>query len=49
MEYAVIKVWKDNPDDCEVVDYVPSEEAGLDYIKKQKKSNLFKWEVRKYV
>ncbi len=48
MKYAVVRIWKDNPNDCEVVEYVPTAEAGFHYIMGQKKSTLFNWEVRKY-
>ena len=48
MKYAVVRIWKDNPNDCEVVEYVPTRVAGFYYIMGQKKSTLFNWEVRKY-
>lgn len=48
MQYAVVRIWKDNPKDCEVVEYVATVEEGLQYISRQKKSPLFDWDVCKY-
>jgi len=47
MRYAVVRIWKDNPNDCEVVEYVSTMEDGFNYITRQKKSTESRWEVRK--
>jgi len=49
MRYAVVRRWKDNPGDLQVIEYVETIEDGRAYIQRQKKSHLFTWEVMKYV
>lgn len=48
MEYAVVRIWKDNPKDFEVVEYVPTVKIGMQYIKSQEKSDLYKWDIMRY-
>ncbi len=47
-DYAVIKRYKDNPNDFQVLEYVDSPFWGKEYIKTLPKDNSFKYEVMKY-
>lgn len=47
-EYAVIRRWKDNPDNFQVIDYYNSKNECLEYISNQEKSNKYNYEVAKY-
>jgi hypothetical protein len=47
--YAAIKIWKDRPDNMQVIDYFYTEKETRDFIKKQKKDeSMFEWDVAKY-
>lgn len=47
-EYAVVRRWKDDPSDFEVVEYFETLIECRQFIAKQKKSHRFQWEVAKY-
>ena len=48
MRYAVLRRWKDNEADFEVVEYFATKEECASFIKQQKKSNRFEWMVGEY-
>ena len=47
-KYAVVRRWKDNPRDLQVVEYFSTVEEGNAYIKTQPKSAEYSYEVMKY-
>jgi len=49
MRYAVIRRWKDNERDFQVIEYYSTIAECKTYIKQQKRSNLFKYEIAKYI
>lgn len=49
MKFAVVKIWKDNPNEIQVLEYVTNIKAGINYIKKLPKSAEFEYEIMEYV
>lgn len=52
-EYAVIKIWDDNPDEMQVIDYFYTIQDCKDFISKQKKDSdnyksQYKFDIAKY-
>jgi hypothetical protein len=48
MRYVVIKKWKDNPLNFQVIDYFQTLKEAEDYIEKQIARKQFKYEVMVY-
>ena len=48
MRYAVIKRWKDNEKDFQVIEYFSTKEECDEFIKRQKKSPLYRFEIGFY-
>ena len=48
MRYAVVRKWKDNPNDFQVLEYVATIQDGDNLIKKQNKSSEYEYEVMEY-
>jgi len=48
LQYAVIKRWKDNPMDFQVIDYFKTYRDCQRYIARQAKDALYTWEIGKY-
>lgn len=46
MKYVVIRQWKDNPDNYQILEYFSTIKDCDDYIKIQEKSHLFDLDIK---
>lgn len=45
LPFAVVRRWKDNPSDVQIVQYFATQDECAAFIAKQGKSALFDWEI----